>query len=626
MTVAQLGQLHPFSALRQLFKRSAKPVGKSGKKMSHKDLFTDSLLASGVRSYMVMPGQPVWMDRNYSQFALEAYVRNVIAHRAISMVAGAGASVKFKLYDNAPKRVRRELKNHPILDLIKQENPTQAKGEFFRALYQYQLISGNAFVQAVGPKDSVPNELYLLRPDRMAVIAGKGTMPAGYRYTVNGQATDFPVDRISGQSRILHLKNFHPLNDWYGLSPIEAAAYSIDQHNQSGAWNQALLQNGARPSGALVVRTESSGGGTLSDDQYNRVKLQIDEQFTGAANAGRPLLLEGGLDWKEMSLTPKDMDFVEAKNSSARDIALAFGVPPQLLGIPGDNTYSNLQEARLALWEQTVVPMVCATTDALNNWLVPMFDGNLELVPDTDGISALAIRNQAIWDRVQKATFLTEDEKRAAVGYAPLSPQVKTSRPRSGRKKTHGRRLRKDFDLADDIGDGGGDSWDDGDYNYDDLNDDYPDLYPDHVDGNGGNASAYQGEPDEPIDPVYPIEDILMGLTGGEALAALKGLGEGAALGEEAAGAVGDAVGDNVSTAMQSVEDYLGGEPDVFYNNDGDMIAMGDGKKIRFDINDPHADDPHFHIEREPDDGNGRWPSVDQHRYYFNGDDVEEGD
>ena len=112
MTALQQEQSTAFSALRNLFKRnSGKAVRKSGKKISHKDLFTDSLLASGIRSYMVMPGQPVWMDRNYPQFALEAYIRNVIAHRAISMVAGAGASVKFKLYDIAPKRVRREIKN-----------------------------------------------------------------------------------------------------------------------------------------------------------------------------------------------------------------------------------------------------------------------------------------------------------------------------------------------------------------------------------------------------------------------------------------------------------------------------------------------------------------------------------
>lgn len=391
-----------------------------GKKMAHKDMFTDAVNAAGMRSYMVMPGQPVWMDRNYYQFALEAYVRNVVAHRAMGMVSGAASSVKMKLFAVSGKGVRREVKAHPLLDMLAQPNPGHAHGEFFQALHHYKLISGNAFIQAVGPKDAPPTELHLLRPDRMAVIAGKGTLPAGYRYTVNGVVTDFPVNRITGRSQILHVKNFHPLNDWYGLSPVEAAAYSIDQHNQSGAWNQALLQNGARPSGALVVRADAPGGGALSEDQYSRVKMQIDEQFAGAANAGRPLLLEGGLDWKEMSLTPKDMDFIEAKNSSARDIALAFGVPPQLLGIPGDNTYANLQEARLALWEQTVVPLVRVTVDALNSWLAPMFGAGLELCADTDGISALAIRNQAIWDRVEKATFLTEDEKRAAVGYGSM--------------------------------------------------------------------------------------------------------------------------------------------------------------------------------------------------------------
>ena len=370
---------------------------------------------------MVMPGQPVWMDRNYAQFSQEAYIRNVIAHRAINMVSVSAASVRLKLFAIGIRGARRELKQHQLLDILRQPNPTHAMGEFFQAVYHYRLISGNAFIQAVGPKDAPPRELHLLRPDRMAVIAGKGAMPAGYRYSVGEQSVDFPVDRITGRSRILHLKSFHPLNDWYGLSPVEAAAYSIDQHNQSGAWNQALLQNGARPSGALVVRADAGVGGVLSEEQYSRVKQQIDEQFTGAANAGRPLLLEGGLDWKEMSLTPKDMDFIEAKNASARDIALAFGVPPQLLGIPGDNTYANMQESRLALWEQTVVPLVMCMADALNSWLVPLMGGGVEVVPDTDGISALALRNQVIWDRVERASFLTENEKRSAVGYPSRS-------------------------------------------------------------------------------------------------------------------------------------------------------------------------------------------------------------
>ena len=391
----------------------------SNKKMEKKDIGGD-ISGNGMRSYMVMPGQAVWTGRDYFQFAQEAYIKNVIAHRAIDMVATAAASVCLELYAINSKGERREIKKHPLLDIIKKPSPLHAKGDFFQSLYHYYLISGNVFVQAVGVNGEAPKELHLLRPDRMMVIAGKNALPEAYRYTVWNNVTDFPVNKITGKSQILHLRSFHPLSDWYGLSAVEAAAYSIDQHNQSGAWNQALLQNGARPSGALVVNPAAIGGGVLSAEQYTRVKQQIDEQFTGSVNAGRPLLLEGGLEWKEMSMSPKDMDFVEAKNSSARDIALAFGVPPQMLGIPGDNTYANLQEARLAMWEQTILPLVQRTLDSFNGWLAPQFGGNLEIVADTDEIPVLATRNQAIWDRVEKASFLTDNEKRAAVGYGAV--------------------------------------------------------------------------------------------------------------------------------------------------------------------------------------------------------------
>ena len=70
-----------------------------------------------------------------------------------------------------------------------------------------------------------------------------------------------------------------------------------------------------------------------ADEQFDRLKRELEREYQGAANAGRPLVLEGGLDWKAMSLTPKDMDFMEAKHAAAREIALAFGVPPMLLAM-----------------------------------------------------------------------------------------------------------------------------------------------------------------------------------------------------------------------------------------------------------------------------------------------------
>ena len=195
-----------------------------------------------------------------------------------------------------------------------------------------------------------------------------------------------------------------------------------DVHNAASAWNKALLDNAARPSGALVY---SAAGGNLSEEQFERLKQELDENYRGAKNAGRPLLLEGGLDWKSLSLSPKDMDFIEAKHSSARDIALAFGVPPMLLGIPGDNTYSNYAEANRALYRQTVLPMAARLCEAIASWLAPAFGQEsgqvLALVPDLDQVSALAAERESLWARVNTAGFLSDDEKRAAVGYAPRS-------------------------------------------------------------------------------------------------------------------------------------------------------------------------------------------------------------
>jgi HK97 family phage portal protein len=227
----------------------------------------------------------------------------------------------------------------------------------------------------------------------------------------------FADEPLPGVRPILHVRLFHPANDHYGMSPIEAAAAAIDIHNAAGAWNKALLDNAARPSGALVYAARS---GNLTGEQFARLKSELELSYQGARNAGRPLLLEGGLDWKPLSLSPKDMDFVEAKHAAAREIALALGVPPMLLGIPGDNTYSNYQEAQRAFWRGTVLPLVGRTAKALSAWLAPAWGGGLELRPDLDQVEGLGAEREALWARLNAATFLTPDEKRAAVGYGPL--------------------------------------------------------------------------------------------------------------------------------------------------------------------------------------------------------------
>lgn len=133
------------------------------------------------------------------------------------------------------------------------------------------------------------------------------------------------------------------------------------------------------------------------------------------------MLLEGGLDWKPMALSPREMDFIEAKNQAARDIAVAFGVPPMLLGIPGDNTYANYAEANRALFRLTVLPLLTRLTRTIGDWLADHHDesGRLRLGFDADRVEGLSMEREALWSRVGAAAFLSEDEKREAVGYGP---------------------------------------------------------------------------------------------------------------------------------------------------------------------------------------------------------------
>jgi len=390
-------------------------------------------------------GRPALLPRRFDAFAEEGYRKNVVVHRAVNEVARGAAAVPWLLYRQDGARLRQgllpslelrrtsrrgealeELGAHPLLKLLERPNPGMARAAFLEAVIGYLQIAGNAYVEAVAAPDGAPLELWPLRPDRMQVVKGQNGLPAGYIYKVGGVERRWDADPLSGRSAILHLRAFNPLDDWYGLSPIEAAAYGIDQHNEAGKWNTALLQNGARPSGALLY--EPAGGGNLDDTQFARIKSEIEEQYSGARNAGRPLLLEGGLKWQELSLSPREMDFLAAKHTAARDIALAFGVPPQLLGIPGDNTYANYQEARLALWEETIVPLLCHLRDAFNAWLVPWFGEGLALDVDLDEVPALTARREKKWDmllRAYRRGLLTRDEAREALGYAALGEEAK---------------------------------------------------------------------------------------------------------------------------------------------------------------------------------------------------------
>jgi len=364
-------------------------------------------------SYNVYP-----KDR-YDQLAEEGYMQNAVAYRCVNEIANAASRVKINLF-----RGSQEIDSHPLLDLLNNPSPNYGQVEFFQAVYAYLLISGNSYVLQNGPETGEPQELYPLRPDRIRIApASKGNLPTAYNYMLGGKVVEtYQVDRKTGQSKIKHIKLFNPLDDYYGLSPIMAASMDIDQHNLSNKHNVALLQNGARPSGAVVFKPKDETGGDvqLTDSQRSQILNDLNQRFQGPNNAGRPMLLEGDFDWKSMGMSPKDMDFTSLKNFSARDIALVYGVPSQLVGVPDSQTYSNLAEARLALYTETVLPLMDRIQSDMNEWLTPQFGDDLRLHYDIDSIPAMAEQRRRVFESVTSGVqngILTRNEAREQLGY-----------------------------------------------------------------------------------------------------------------------------------------------------------------------------------------------------------------
>lgn len=381
-----------------------------------------SALSAMPQPFMAITGlaRPRWTSRRYDAQVEEGFRRNVIVWRCVTLVAEAAATIPLVLYDGKDRIITK----HKLLDLLQRPNPLHSKTDFLAALYTSWLLAGNVYIEAVRPDDGPPTELYQLRPDRMRVLPGPAGLPLGYEYSLNGAKHVWPTDMLTGACDVLHWKNFNPLDDWYGLAPLDAAQISIDQHNAASSWNQALLNQAARPSGALVYKPKD-GPNNLSHDQLSRLREEFDAYYSGARNAGRPMILEGGLEWQSLALTPQDMEWLKGRDAAARDIALAFGVPAQLIGLTDTQTYSNMVEARLALYEEAVLPLARRLLCAINTWLLPMFTTEKDsktyrLDLDTDEVSALAPRRESAWKKVENATFLTVNEKRTALGYSKI--------------------------------------------------------------------------------------------------------------------------------------------------------------------------------------------------------------
>ncbi len=349
-----------------------------------------------------------WTPREFSALCREGYARNPVAYRCVRMISEAAASVPFQT-----RRAGQSLADDPAARFLTRSHPQQSATEMMEAFYGYLQVGGNAYLEAV-LSSGVPISMQSLRPNQMKIALDKSGRVLGWDFENGRQKRRYNREIATGRCAVHHMRLFNPSDDCYGLSPLEAAAQAVDLHNQGGQWAKALLDNSARPSGALIY--SGGQGERLTDEQFDRLKSELEGDFSGPRHAGRPMVLEGGLDWKSMSMSPSDMDFTQTRREAARDIALAFGVPPMLLGIPGDNSYANYKEANQAFWRQTIIPLVRKTARGLEGWLQPFFGDDLQIHANLDDVPAMAEERATLWRRLSEARFISDDERRHMAG------------------------------------------------------------------------------------------------------------------------------------------------------------------------------------------------------------------
>lgn len=379
-------------------------------KSIHVDATPEEKNAASAASFLLIQGlqTPNIVNANYVHLARQGYGRSKDVYAAINVLTNAISQIPLVVVKRGDVQGE-PLLEHPLQQLIDKPNPTMARAEFMREVAGYFFLAGNSYIAgltgAISNREGRPVMLLPVQPDRIGVDVRKGKFRhIAVAYKIDQQPELFTPEEI------LHLKTFNPLNEVEGLPPLSAAAMSVDLGNEGRLHNVSLMQNDARPSGAIQVK------GKMDRETYNRTRRMLEERIMGTENAGMPMVLHGGAEWKQMGLTARDLDWLKSMGLSLRDIAAIFGVPPQMIGDTESQKFKNFAEARKSLYEDTVIPWLSCFLDELNMWLTPRIDPSVIIRMELKGLPAFRDDQVKLWEMIDSDEVLTVNEKRRMKG------------------------------------------------------------------------------------------------------------------------------------------------------------------------------------------------------------------
>lgn len=353
---------------------------------------------------------PQWAPTAYGEY----YATSVPVYAAVKKRADNLVRAPLKVYRVRDKGDSDEVpKGHPLRALLSRVNPFWTFADLLRATSTHLDLWGAAFWVLDKPARGAPNEVWLVRPDRVSVIPSRGKYIAGYEYHgPDGRRQALLPDEV------VWFRYFNPLDEFAGMSPVAPLRLSLDMGQEAVRYNRNAFRNGLQI-GNLAITTQQQMADEDVEDFYRRLRVR----YASSEAAARPLIMTPGMEAKNLGLSQKDMEYVASLRWTLEEAARAFQVPLILLEDLSHATYSNVDAAERMFWRNTVVPQLRLFESHVNEFLTPQFGEGLECRFDLSQIEALQEDAEKTASRQRAdigAGVLTINEVRQDRGLEPV--------------------------------------------------------------------------------------------------------------------------------------------------------------------------------------------------------------
>ena len=353
-------------------------------------------------------GMPWFMgsDRN-TEGLMKAYSELYSLFGICIRIATAVSEVRWRLYKGSERGERNQITDHSLLRLLDYANEFQTGQEIIELTQLHMDLAGKAYWYLPKNPRGLPGEVWVMPPHQMQIIPSRTNFIAGYTYRLGGETIPFKTDEI------LRFSMPDPLNPYGGIGYARALAVELDSEQYAGIWNKNFFRNSARPDGYIKYEE------TLTEDEFEKLRIQWQQQHGGLNRAHKTGILDGGAEYKQISISQKDMDFAQLRKQVRENQLFAFGMPLSVMGITENVNRANAEAGDYTFARWIVKPRLTRLKNKLNEQLVPRYGKGIEL--DFDEVVPETIeQKKGLAESGIKAGYMLIDEARKLCGLDPL--------------------------------------------------------------------------------------------------------------------------------------------------------------------------------------------------------------